>query len=440
MYTTCVVRDILDSLRPLLPRRLSDGRLDLSSLPSALWCDEDGRLYLALSLACFEDGDEQSSSDVREQHVCLGTFTEHAPARWRAFLEGTLRALPAIVAARGGAAAALPADLLYPEALADPSLVSEDDFAAALADPARLAAWNDAQEAEHWRELLAPCGLSDKTDEVFALGRPSLRLRLEGPDEEDDAQPRSRVGGDPDLPPDFEWPVCEGTPMTFVAQLDLAELAAYEAASELPAAGLLSFFYAPVAPEGDPLNPARVVLFEDPAGLVRRPAPPASEPLRAFAVELEEELVYPGLESQVHYEALLPPERVREFYRRYAAGEHGELIPASPLAALIFNLDEADQERPIHRLLGCAASVQGDPYLDVEVGTRGGYAGWAEGSEAALQARRAACRWRLLLQIDAVQDDELLLNQDGGFFYFWIPADALARRDFTAVRGELQCH
>lgn len=434
-----MLRDILDSLRPLLPRRSGDGRLDLLPRPGALWCDEEGQLHVALSLTCFEDGDGEGPTDVREQQVCLGTFADHPPARWRAFLAGTLRAFPAILAARGGAAAALPVDLIYLEALADPDLASEDEFAAALADPARLAAWNDAQEAEHWRSLLAPCGMSGKTDDVFALGRPSLRLRLAALDEEEEP-PRTRVGGDPDLPPGFEWPLCEGAPMTFVAQLDLAELAAYEAASELPAAGVLSFFYAPLAPEGGPLNPVRVVHFEDPAGLVRRPAPPASEPLRAFAVELEEELVYPGLESQVHYEALLPPARVEEFYRRYAAGEHGELIPASPLAALIFNLDEADQERPIHRVLGCAASVQGDPYLDVEVGTRGGYAGWVEGSEAALQARRDAVRWRLLLQIDAVQDDELLLNQDGGFFYFWIPADALARRDFTAVRGELQCH
>lgn len=435
-----MLRDICDSLRPFLPRRLEGGQCDISSHPDPLWCDEDGRLYVALSIACFEDGDEQSVSDVREQQVCLGGFAEHAPARWSAFLLGTLRALPAIVAARGGIDATLPADLIYLEALADPDLASEDDFAAALADPERLAAWNDAQDAEHWRGLLEPCGLSGKTDEVFALGRPSLRLRLEDLGADEDEPPRTRVGGDPDLPPDLEWPVCEEGPMTFVAQLDLAELAAYEAAGELPAAGVLSFFYAPIAPEGDPLNPVRVFHFEDPSVLVRRSSPSASSPLRAFAVELEEELVYPGLESQVHYEALLPPERVRDFYQRYAAGVYGELIPASPLAALIFALDEADQERPIHRVLGCAASVQGDPYLDVEVGTRGGYASWKEGSAAALQARRDAGRWRLLLQIDAVQDDELLLNQDGGFFYFWIPGDALARGDFAAVRGALQCH
>lgn len=38
---------------------------------------------------------------------------------------------------------------------------------------------------------------------------------------------------------------------------------------------------------------------------------------------------------------------------------------------------------------------------------------------------RAACRWRLLLQLSADRDDELLFNQDGGFVYFLIPADDL---------------
>jgi uncharacterized protein YwqG len=136
---------------------------------------------------------------------------------------------------------------------------------------------------------------------------------------------RSRLGGDPDLPPTLAWPQIQGEPLVFVAQLDLAELARYEAATELPRAGLLSFFYAPIPPDG--------------------------------------------------YEL-----------------EH-------PVAVL--HLRDRDE---------------------------------------ALALREQALRWRLLLQIDAYQDDELLLNQDGGFFYFWIPGDALAVHDWSRVQGSLQCH
>ena len=65
---------------------------------------------------------------------------------------------------------------------------------------------------------------------------------------------------------------------------------------------------------------------------------------------------------------------------------------------------------------------------------------WRDGTPEAHAIRTRALQWRLLLQIDAYQDGELLLNQDGGFFYFWIPADALATHDWTRVRGSLQCH
>src|SRR5512143_355438 len=52
----------------------------------------------------------------------------------------------------------------------------------------------------------------------------------------------SHLGGQPDLPAGFTWPAWHGTPMSFLAQIRLDELAAYPAASVLPKSGLLSFF------------------------------------------------------------------------------------------------------------------------------------------------------------------------------------------------------
>ncbi|UQZ83913.1 hypothetical protein SK3146_03120 [Paenibacillus konkukensis] len=53
----------------------------------------------------------------------------------------------------------------------------------------------------------------------------------------------SRIGGDPDLPPEAEWPLTkDGVPMTFIAQLNLQELAKADEASLLPASGMLYFF------------------------------------------------------------------------------------------------------------------------------------------------------------------------------------------------------
>lgn len=53
----------------------------------------------------------------------------------------------------------------------------------------------------------------------------------------------SRIGGDPDLPPNVEWPLdASGTPMTFLAQLRQCELVPHDESSLLPAGGMLYFF------------------------------------------------------------------------------------------------------------------------------------------------------------------------------------------------------
>ncbi|KKO51051.1 YwqG family protein [Paenibacillus sp. DMB20] len=54
---------------------------------------------------------------------------------------------------------------------------------------------------------------------------------------------RSRVGGDPDLPPTFAWPLTsDGKPMTFLVQLNMQDTAQRDANEWLPKTGMLSFF------------------------------------------------------------------------------------------------------------------------------------------------------------------------------------------------------
>ena len=53
----------------------------------------------------------------------------------------------------------------------------------------------------------------------------------------------SRIGGDPDLPANEEWPLnSDGTPMTFLAQLRISEMVPHDASALLPANGILYFF------------------------------------------------------------------------------------------------------------------------------------------------------------------------------------------------------
>jgi hypothetical protein len=423
-----------DLLQRSLPVRLPRCKLELASggRASPVWLDEEGELFVAIGLITFDPTDGETLYDYKEQEVCFGSFAEHPLERWQAFFAGTIRALPQILAQLGGEPEMLMPYELFEnrEVLEQPTLVSSDDFARALGDPVQLAAWSLARVDACWREQLEPCGLQDQVEAVRALVRPALRLQLERDEQEDD-EPRStgesRFGGCPDLPPSQAWPEADGTPLVFVAQFDLAELARHPQASELPDHGLLSFFYDPMS-LGNWLSHSVCVLhLTDMGDLVRRPVPESVERLTPHTIELVAERQFPAIESYFFYESLLPePKRPIDF---------------QALANFVFSMSEADHERPIHQLLGCAASIQGDPYLDVEISTREqGWDGWQEGSPEAQQLRERALRWRLLLQIDAMQDDELLLNQDGGFFYFFIPADALAACDWSRVRGTLQCH
>jgi hypothetical protein len=468
---------LLELFRRHLPLR--GGLVELafaSGYDAPVWRNEAGYPVAALRLTTFEPEGGVIPLDIREQEVFLGDDRKHAPERWLAYVEGLLQAMPAILAHFGEPDAMMPCDVfVYGAALADEALQRPDDFAAALRDPVRLAALDEAAREAEWRERLEPLGLADHGDEVRAMARPSIRLHLSRSDEvdedddnddgelddghdggedaevdEDDGDDaeatyypgQTRLGGAPDLPPDFAWPEVDGVKLTFVAQFDLDALAGRAAARELPAHGLLSFFYAPIPPDGDRGHPVRVLHFTDLDALARRPVPPRVERLSAHDIDLADERLYPCVDSYFFYESLLPEARILEVHRQRQQGKGGELIPFNPLAYFIADSGELDEyERPYHRLLGHPASIQGDPYLDVEIDTRPqGWDGWDDGTPEALAIRRRALRWRLLLQIDAQQDGELLLNQDGGFFYFWIPADALAVHDWSQARGALQCH
>jgi uncharacterized protein YwqG len=100
-----------------------------------------------------------------------------------------------------------------------------------------------------------------------------------------------------------------------------------------------------------------------------------------------------------------------------------------------------DERQPIHRLLGYPQTIQGDMQLECQLASHGLYLGtpsdYRDPRAAALRA--GAPDWRLLLQVDT---DDVAETEwgDGGRVYYWLPAAALARRDFSAAWLILQCY
>jgi uncharacterized protein YwqG len=101
----------------------------------------------------------------------------------------------------------------------------------------------DAQLARY-RAGLEDAGLGRRADVLCEAALPSIRLTADG-EIVAMATGVSRLGGSPDLLPDVPWPADDdGTPLSFIAQLEMRQMAARGALETLPRSGLLSFFYA----------------------------------------------------------------------------------------------------------------------------------------------------------------------------------------------------
>lgn len=67
--------------------------------------------------------------------------------------------------------------------------------------------------------------LGRRTEQIVALARPCVHL-LTDPMAISALPPgSSRIGGLPDLPPGGEWPRWKGEPQSFVAQIDISDVA-----------------------------------------------------------------------------------------------------------------------------------------------------------------------------------------------------------------------
>ena len=274
------------------------------------------------------------------------------------------------------------------------ALVALGHVSLALTAERRVVAWGhnadyalgDPEDRISRHSAMPVAGLSD---DVIAISY-DLALRADGTVMEwgdslptgapawDDGLPlgATKMGGRPDLPKGARWPRADGRPMTFLAQIALAEVAAHDTARLLPARGRLAVF----CDLEDPLMTAALVLFDDTDDLVR-PAPPRGAP--------------PELDGAVTLEA---------------APELG-LCPAASEPVLRLGLSQEEywaydelvdpHDEPRHRMLGHPDVVQDDPRRDPQE--------------------------QLLLQLDFSQQPVFELGE-GRLYFFFAAADLAAGR------------
>lgn len=225
----------------------------------------------------------------------------------------------------------------------------------------------------------------------------------------------TKLGGAPDLPAGTDWPMVDGRPLTFVAQIDLAEVAPFDSRRLLPATGLLSFFYDTQGwPSGyDPSERDgwRVRFSDGSDPQWRRLRFPASLPSSS---RLPEAVLWPSAEIT------LPP------------------FPSLSLDQLAFSHEDSNSYQdfqlrhdaaPMHHLLGHEEPIQRSRIQELDCYLN--FHGLTDTSYRDLESSGsgpAPGDWVLLLQVDSDSAAGVEWG-DVGRLYYWIQhKDLLARR------------
>jgi uncharacterized protein YwqG len=278
-------------------------------------------------------------------------------------------------------------------------------------------------------ELLEQHGLSHRADEILSQCKPSIHLSLQyGMDEADIPIGASKMGGSPDVPPDFVWPQWNGVPLTFIAQFRLSDVKPYDVENLLPEKGMLYFFFEQYSfmdtyYESQLFGSQyKVVYVEDESFILKRSKHPHAQyrnwklkPYRSCRItSFEHELIPHPVETAIPW----PPEAIdsNQANQQMRFGD-----------AVYENL-----AKPMHRLLGYETNVQG------VWGTR----------ETILEQWESNSRddWLLLLQVDSDYSHHFLGSRvlfnwgDAGCIYFWIRKDELKSRNFNHVWMDLETH
>ena len=251
----------------------------------------------------------------------------------------------------------------------------------------------------------------------------------------------SRIGGKPAVPAGFEWPYFEGVgfddpepknrPLSFLAQINLKEVAPLDKEELLPKTGILSFFYEldTMTWGFDPKDKgsARVYYFEEGTELHLEDIPADMEKdyrVPEFSVTFEEHISLPDM-SEFDDELSLDYDDNTDCL--FKAGY------------------EVDEWANNTKLLGYSDTIQNPMYVECETVTRGWRRGNKEDIEKIPSAEKIEInemskQWMLLFQMGTVESDDYeLMFGDCGHIYFWIKKSDLAAKNFDNVWLILQC-
>ncbi len=254
----------------------------------------------------------------------------------------------------------------------------------------------------------------------------------------------SKIGGSPSLPEGFVWPRYQGEafdgvnkerPLSFIAQINLEDVAMYDEDSLLPKTGMLSFFYEMMTMkwgfEPEDTGCAKVYYFPEGTKLNRMAAPEDLEDLRMpeCSVCFEKHISLPEYEDYKKLDSESQGSRLWDVYDSVCS-EMGY---------------ERDDWGSRTKLLGYPDVIQNSMEAECESLRRGYRRGCPEDfakipEDVKREIQEKSSDWMLLFQMGTIEtNDSEIMFGDCGHIYFWIRKQDLQALNFEKVWLILQC-
>lgn len=263
--------------------------------------------------------------------------------------------------------------------------------------------------------------LSDHREYIDSLRSPAIRI------EKRQGVGLSKIGGLPLANKSLLWPQWKGKPLSFLCQIDLAELPQTDFAKSLPRDGILYFFYDQEQSTWgfDPKDRGslRVIYIDnkDDIAPVEAPAGLSKDYIyKEKYITFSDVLSYPDWQDERIEKLNLNDDQFDEY---------------TDLRTSIFG------NQPVHQMFGYPIPIQGnDMDLESQLVSNGLYCGDSTGYHDPLAKKLESGRhdWVMLLQLDS-DDDTGMMWGDVGTLYFWIRKEDLEKKNFNDVWMILQC-
>jgi uncharacterized protein YwqG/predicted DNA-binding protein (MmcQ/YjbR family) len=269
-------------------------------------------------------------------------------------------------------------------------------------------------EQEALPKVVELVGLEHKLEEISRLLKPAIQLVTYPSRDEQLRLGQTKLGGLPDLPSGWEWPISNDRHLAFLAQINLGDIPDHIDRLALPSSGILYFFShwgrlnydedILLLNENDPAFSEVLHFTGDTSDLQRRRKHGDVEPFKTAAVRFVPIQTLPSAHPVEPDPALAKMRWTKQEF-----DQCGELPDAFRYVMGYPGKDVWNF--PAHQVLGYASPIQGAV---------------------------TTANTDLLFQLDTYDQNTDMMIADGGVMYFTIDREGLARGDFAAARGELQ--